>query len=281
MAVFYNQATLFYRDTVTNSNVVAGELTEVLSAEKTAVVSTYTANDVVTYIISLVNTGTVPFQGLTVTDNMGEYGNAIRPLTYVDGSVKLFRNGVLQTAPTVTMEAPLTISGISVPAGGNALLIYSASVNQFAPLDVDGAITNTATITGTGVSTPITVTETITAATEALLTISKSINPSTVSENGQLTYTFIIQNTGNTAASADDQITVTDTFNPTLNPISVTYNGNPWSSPTNYTYEPTSGLFTTVAGQITVPAATYSQNQETGAVTVTPGVTVLTVTGTV
>lgn len=281
MAVFSNQATLYYRNTFTNSNVVTGELTEVLSAAKTAVVGTYTANDVMTYIISLVNTGSVPFQNLTVTDNMGEFGNSVRPLTYVSGSVKLYRNGVLQPDPTVTTESPLVISGISVPAGGNALLIYSASVNQYAPLDDNGTVTNTATIAGPGITTPLTVTETISAAAEAVLTISKAISPSTVSENGQLTYTFIIQNTGNTEATAGDMVIVTDTFNPILNPISVTYNGAQWVSPTNYTYEPTTGLFTTVAGQITVPAATFSQNADTGVVTVTPGVSTLIITGTV
>ena len=37
----------------------------------------------------------------------------------------------------------------------------------------------------------------------------------------------------------------------------------------------------TVAGQITVPAATYTQDPTTGVWTITPGVSILTVTGTV
>ena len=40
------------------------------------------------------------------------------------------------------------------------------------------------------------------------LTISKSLNPTTVTENGQLTYTFVIQNTGNTPTVATDNATI-------------------------------------------------------------------------
>ena len=74
---------------------------------------------------------------------------------------------------------------------------------------------------------------------------------------------------------------VTDTFTPPLRAISVTFNGTAWTEPTNYTYDAATGAFATVPGQITVPAATYVQNSTTSAWTVTPGVSVLTVTGTI
>ena len=45
MAQFTNQAQLSYNDSVTNSNVAVGELLEVLSATKTAVISEYGRND--------------------------------------------------------------------------------------------------------------------------------------------------------------------------------------------------------------------------------------------
>ena len=135
--------------------------------------------------------------------------------------------------------------------------------------------------TGTGLTTDLTADATITAESAPSLTISKSMSPSTVTENGQLTYTFVIQNTGNTAATAADLVTVTDTFNPILNPITVTLDNTTWTALDNYTYEATTGLFTSVPGQITVPAATYTQTATNGTWTVNPGVTVLTVTGTV
>ena len=50
---------------------------------------------------------------------------------------------------------------------------------------------------------------------------------------------------------------------------------------TQYTYDPATGLFATAAGQIPVPAATYTQDPVTGAYTMTPGIATLTVTGTI
>ena len=151
MATFFNQATLSYNDNVTNSNIVTGEIVEVLSAVKTAVVDTYEAGDSITYVISIVNTGAAPFNNLTVTDNLGTYTSgelSLTPLTYVAGSVKYYVNGVLLAAPTVqTAAGTLTFSGINVPAGGNAIIVYKADVNGFAPLTTTGTVENTATIT--------------------------------------------------------------------------------------------------------------------------------------
>ncbi len=283
MATFYNQATLSYSGGIVNSNITTGELVEVLSATKTAVVGEYALNSQVTYAINIVNSGNVAYNNLTITDNLGgyTYGTSILyPMDYVDGSVKYFVNGTLQAAPTVTAGPPLTISGINVPAGGNTTVLYAVQVNNFAPPSQTADIENVATISGSGI-TPITVTESISATTGPILSINKSISPSTVTEAGQLTYTFVIQNMGNAEATVADNVVVTDTFDPALSGISVTYNGTPWTSPANYTYDETTGLFRTVAGAITVPAATYTQNPVTGAWTVDPGVAVITVTGTV
>ena len=78
---------------------------------------------------------------------------------------------------------------------------------------------------------------------------------------------------------ATDSVVVTDVFNPVLEGISVALNGDAWAEGTNYTYDEASGLFATVEGQITVPAATYTRDPETGAVVINPGVSILTVTG--
>ena len=160
------------------------------------------------------------------------------------------------------------------------MLVYETTVNDFAPLTTDGIITNEVTVTGAGI-TPLTAEETITAALGAQLSITKALSPMAVPENGQLTYTFVIQNTGNAPAGAEDNVTVTDAFNPILNNITVTYNGEVWTSPDRYTYDEATGLFRTVPGQITVPAATYAQDPATGEWTVTPGTVTLTVSGTI
>jgi len=282
MAIFYNQAQLTYQNNTINSNIVSAELVEVLSAGKTAVVDTYQSGDTITYIVNLANSGTTAFTGLTVTDNLGAYPvgtMTVTPLDYVDGSLRFYQNGVLQPAPTVAAEDPLTITGVNVPSGGSALLVYEARVNDYAPTDTESSITNTATISGGGLTAPITVSETVNAAVQAALSITKTVCPEVVTENAPLTYTFVIENSGNTATA--DPVVVTDVFDPVLENITVTYNGNTLSTPADYTYDPTTGVFSTVAGVITVPAAVYTQDPATGLFTITPGVSVLRVTGTV
>ena len=284
MPSFTNQATLSYNNITTNSNVVTGQLLEVLSATKTALVDTYSAQDVVTYVVSIRNSGATALTGLTVTDDLGAYsfgGQTLYPLDYLPGSVRLFINGVLQPAPDATTEPPLIISGINIPAGGNAVLVYEALVNQFAPLAEGSAINNTITVTGGGLSTPVTAEETITAASQPQLTISKSLCPATVAENGQLTYTFVIQNSGSQPATVEDSVIVRDVFDPILEGLAVTFDGETWVQGTNYTYNQATGQFATIAGQITVPAATYVQDPVTGLWAIQPGVAVLTVAGTV
>jgi uncharacterized repeat protein (TIGR01451 family) len=283
MATFYNQATLSFNGRLTNSNVTTGEILDTLSATKTAISETYGANDRVVYVINILNSGTSALTALTVTDDLGAYtlgANTLYPLDYVDGSVRYFVNGALETAPAVNPGPPLVISGINIPAGANASIIYEAQTNEFAPFESGATITNTATVTGNGTE-PITVSATVTAANDTTLTIAKAICPAIVTDNGELTYTFIIQNTGNTPANATDDVIITDTFNPIINPISVTYNGAAWAEGKNYTYSETTGEFATLPGQISVPAATSVQDPATGVITVTPGVAVITVTGTV
>lgn len=283
MATFYNQAVLSYNGNTTTSNITTGEIVQVLSATKTAVTEEYSAGDTVTYVVNIINSGATAFTGLTLTDNLGAYAFdalTLVPLTYTAGSLRYFENGVLRPTPAVTDEDPLTVTGISVPAGGNTTIVYEVRTNGFAPLEAGSVITNQATVTGANLS-PITVEETVTAASEPRLTISKSLSPATVTENGRLTYTFVIQNTGSAPAVATDNVVVTDAFNPILGGITVTAGGETWAEGTNYTYDEATGFFATVAGQITVPAATYTRDPATGAIVVTPGVTVLTVTGTV
>lgn len=283
MATFTNYATLSYTGGTTNSNTVTGELLEVLSASKTAVSNDYTAKDDITYVISLINSGTTALTGVTVTDDLGAYTfgtDTLYPLEYNPNSIRYYVNGVLQTAPTVVAGPPMTISGITVPAGGNVTLIYETTVTNTAPLGIEATITNTATVTGTGIVNPLTAVETVAMENRADLSISKAVCPSTVTENGQLTYTFVIQNFGSKEADATDAVVLTDIFDPILNPIAVVFNGTAWSETTNYTYDTATGLFTTSAGQITVPAASYTQNAD-GTWTVTPGTSTLVITGTV
>ena len=283
MPAFYNQATLTYNGTSTQSNTTVGELVATLSITKNNVNQTYTPGERITYVVNLINSGATAMTGITLTDDLGAYtfgADTRTPLTYVPNTLLYYVNGVLQTTPTVTAGPPLTVTGLAVPAGGNIAVVYQADVNGYATPTAGATVTNTATVTGTGITTPLTATSTTTVNDAPRLTVTKSLSPTTVAENGQLTYTFTIQNYGNTETLATDTTTLTDTFNPILNPITVTYNGAAWAT-SNYTYDTATGVFTTTAGAITVPAATATQNEATGAWTVTPGTTILTVSGTV
>lgn len=284
MATFYNQATLSYNGNTLASNVTTGEFLEALSATKVASGEQYQLNEPVTYVVNVKNSSQALLSGVTVTDDLGAYTYGtlnLVPLDYEDGSVLLFIDGTLQAAPTITPGPPLVISGIRLPAGSTATIVYRARVNRFAPLGTAESITNTATITAEGLTTSQEVSEVITPASTPLLSIEKSLSPTVVTDNGQITYTFTLKNTGSAPLSAPSDAVITDTFSPVLDPISVTFNDTSWTENTEYTYSNVTGQFSTVAGNITVPAATYTRGPDTGAVIVTPGISTLVITGTI
>lgn len=277
---FTNQAQLSYQNTVISSNVVVGEITEVLSVTKAAVQEQYTAGEHVTYVVNLINSGTTVLTDLTLTDDLGSFTDETGtyvPLSYSEGTLLVFINGVAQPAPTVTQTDPLTVTGLTVPAGGETTLVYEANVNGYASPTADSEITNTATLTGGGIG-PTSASATVGVANGPILSIEKSVAPIPVSENGTVTYTFLILNRGNAEATAADNLSVTDTFAPVLSDLTVSYNGTARAVGTNYTYDGSTGLFTTVPGQITVPAATFTREAD-GSWIAVPGTAVVTVSG--
>ena len=153
MASFTNMATLSYNGSQINSNVVTGELRDALTITKTAVSGGYRPGDTVTYVVTLSNTGTAALTGLTLTDDLGgstAAAGTVYPLAYVPGSVLYYNGGTAQPAPTVTAGPPMTVTGVTVPAGGNATLVYQARVTEFAAPGVEGEIRNTVTASGGG-----------------------------------------------------------------------------------------------------------------------------------
>ena len=283
MATFTNQATLIYNGQTTTSNVTTGELLSGLILTKSAITTSYDRDGRVAYIVTIANTGAA-ITNATLTDDLGAYAfgaGTLYPLTCVPGSLLFYQNGTLTTGPVAAGGPPLTITGIDIPAGGNVQLIYEAEVNEYAPLTAGSTLTNTATISGGGIADPLSDTATVTVDEDVALTIAKAICPSTVSDNGTLTYTFIIQNLGNEEVVATDNLVVQDIFNPILNPITVTYNGTVWTENVEYTYDDATGSFASLPGNIAVPAATYTQNPVTGVFSTVPGVAIITISGTV
>ncbi|MBP3321098.1 MAG: hypothetical protein J6M12_01980 [Clostridia bacterium] len=279
MAIFTNQARLTYNGQSVNSNVTTGEIIEVLSMSKVALDDSYRVGDTIVYAVSILNAGTADFQGLALLDDLGGYdfgGSTLYPLSYVDGSLKYYVNGVLQATPVLSAGPPLNISGITVPAGGNAMLLYEVEVGELAPPSEGSLITNTATLSGGGLSTPVTASAQIGADGSARLSITKSLSPSSVAENGRLTYTFVIENSGSQATVAIDDLTLIDIFDPVLSDLTVTLDGVPFTA---YSYDQASGTFTTTPGSITVPGATFVQDPLNGQWQTDPGAVVLVVSG--
>ena len=278
MAQFTNQAQLTYGNVVASSNIVVGEVISSISATKTALKETYTQASDIAYIVSIVNSGTTALTDLTVNDNLGQYPfgiGTLTPLDYISGTLRYFVNGILQPTPTIDTTNGLIVTGISVPAGGTALLVYETTTNAYAPIGEGGEITNEVVITGDCGNT--TANETVTAETSPQITITKSVCPIPVSCGDTVTYTFLLQNFGAVPLTAADNAVVSDVFNPILTGVTASLNG----AAVAFTYDETTGEFATVPGAVTVPAATITQDLTTGVWTVTPGSATLIVKGTI
>ena len=152
MATFYNQATLTFDGKTLTSNQTEGEVVTRVTLTKTAVSSDYGPDENIVYAITLVNTDDTAKTNVTVADNLGMFkpaaGPEIVPLSYVGGSVLYYQNGILQSSPSVSAGPPLVISGITIPAGGNVIILYEVKANEYAPRGENATITNSVEATG-------------------------------------------------------------------------------------------------------------------------------------
>lgn len=350
MPAFYNFATLRYGGETIQSNTVRGELEDAYGIELSAVPERYRPGERIAYAATLTNSSAIDARELTLTDDLGAYAfgaGTLVPLSYVDGSVRYFVNGELQPAPEAQVGADGSIAfrGIRIPANGDAALVYSAEVNERAPLGPGALISSTARLDrgdgaanaapGAGAAQmgaaqagaaqtgapqmgtvqagaaqmgaaqmgmnanrmalgqpaardaqqggsgalPVFASEEIHPESEARLSFSKRLSPDTVSAGEPLTYTLTVENLGATPVPAEDGAVITDVFNPVLDITSVRYNGAAWGAD-SYSYDPATGAFTTVAGRLEVPAATFAQDAQSGVWRATPGTAVLEITGT-
>lgn len=283
MPTFSNQATLSYSAGTVSSNIITGELISSISLIKTALTSSYAPGEVISYAVSIINNGASDFTGLSLNDDLGKYTLGtleFTPLTYVENSAQLFINGQPQSAPAVTLDDGLVISGVDVPAGGSAMVIYSARANEYAP-PCSGTIVNTVSLDEECICANASDSAEVESISEPRLSILKQMCPCAVSSCAEpVSFTFTISNTGCSPALANANVVITDTFDPPITISSVTFNGIAWTEGASYTYDDVTGEFATVAGLVTVPAATYTQNVQTGVWSSQPGESVLVISGT-
>lgn len=287
MATIENFATVSYTSggvTETKvSNLAEIGLESAISFTKTTLGETYGEDEVVTYILSMTNTSTSAITNVSITDDLGTFvfGTLeLTPLTYAPPALLLIDGQDVSAQLTVdtATAGSLVFSFPTLPAGATANIVYRAAVNEYAPLDVEAGITNTATLTSDSDCADGTASATITAVSAANVSVFKQMSPNPVICGDTVTYTIRIYNYGNIAA---ENVVLTDTFNPAPTNITVSRDGT--LLPANeYSY--VDGTLTVPTGTTTavsVPAATFVRDATTGIVTVTPGMVEYTITGTI
>ena len=285
MATIENFATVSYTSggvTETKvSNLAEIGLESAISFAKTTLGDTYSEDSVITYILSITNTSANTVSNIRITDDLGSFvfGTIeLTPLGYTAPALLLIDGQDVSAQLIVddTTAGSLVFSFPTLPAGATANVVYRASVNEFAPLDLNSAIVNTATLTSDSDCADGSASATVTAASAANVSVFKQMAPNPVVCGDVVTYTIRIYNYGNIPA---EDVVLTDTFNPAPDTITVSKDGVLLGG-SEYSY--VGGTLTTPVGTgtpVSVPAATFTRDSETGILNVTPGVVEYVITG--
>ena len=285
MATIENFATVSYTSggvTETKvSNLAEIGLESAISFAKATLGDTYSEDSVITYILSITNTSANTVSNIKITDDLGSFvfGTIeLTPLGYTAPALLLIDGQDVSSQLTVddTTAGSLVFSFPTLPAGATANVVYRASVNEFAPLDLNSAIVNTATLTSDSDCADGSASATVTAASAANVSVFKQMAPNPVVCGDVVTYTIRIYNYGNIPA---EDVVLTDTFNPAPDTITVSKDGVVLGG-SEYSY--VGGTLTTPVGTgtpVSVPAATFTRDSETGILNVTPGVVEYVITG--
>ena len=283
MPTIENFATVRYTSggvpVTTVSNIAQIDLASSVTFNKRTVGNAYSEGDLVTYIMTVSNTSSNPLNTVSITDNLGTFTyqtGELTPLTYVGPAILLVdgqdASANLTTDSSVPSQLVFTIPALA--AGATANIIYTARVNEFAPLELDSTIVNDATLTTDSDCADGNATATVTVAPAADVSIFKQMSPNPVVCGDTVTYTIRLYNYGNIAA---ENVQLTDVFDPIPANITVSRNGVLLDG-TAYIYE--NGTLTVPAtASETIPAATFTRDATTGEVVVTPGTVEYVITG--
>lgn len=293
MAIITNFGTMNYNSGGTqatlNSNIVTTTLNVDYSSEmlKSAFPTEFSISDRIKYQVFFKNTSTGTFINPVVTDNLGTTSTvpAITPQSYEAGSVSAFlynENGTAVTPLAVTENigtdsVSFNITG-NIPAGYTMILNYETLINGNLGADVT-SITNTATLTAetNTQATAAVYTDSASATiTRRTISIVKSASAGTVNPGDPLTYTFTLSNIGTdevTINNITDQLPENfrtgNTITAVIGTTPVTYTNG-----TDYTVSESNLLVIQPAATstpLTIPAASGN----------VPGVTTITISGTI
>ena len=287
MAIIENFATINYTsdgisETVT-SNVAEVGLNSAITLTKYVLGDTYSEDSVLTYMLSITNTSSSAITGISIADNLGTFASGtleLTPLNYTAPALLLIDGIDNSTQLTIndTESNEVVFSFPSLPSGSTANIVYRATVNEYAPLAIDSEITNIAVLTSESDCAEGTASVTVTVERSANVSVFKQMSPNPVICGDTVTYTIRIYNYGNIPA---ENVQLIDNFDPAPTNITVSLNGT--LLPGNeYSY--VNGTLTTPVGTgtpVTVPAATFTADPNTGVVTVIPGIAEYVITGTI
>ncbi len=251
-----------------NTSVVTLREANGLIIEKSAQVQTYAPGSIITYVITIQNTGTNDFSGVRVTDDLSGQGY----IYYVLGSAILYYNGLAE-APEIVSTEPLVFTLPPLSAGDSMVLSYSSQVAFDLSPSVN-SISNTATAIGYTSSGEVSnySISTIIRSEAANISITKTSSESTVSVDQSFNYYITLTNSGDSIANVSS---ITDDFPEdfVINNVSLKIGSGPNTMLLSSDYTINANNMLTVPSAtgptITVPASSSSGN----------GTTVLTVNG--
>lgn len=166
-------------ESLVNVSILPGE--DILLFAKEVLETTADVNDILTYKVTITNTGLTTINNYTVEDILPS------DIEYEADSLTL--NGVAQTNPT-NNTINLNINGLT--PGNSFEIIYKALVKTF-PTSADRSITNTATLKD-GAGEVYSTMQATTIINLPVLEIDKRVNTTIINVTGELTYTIEVKN---------------------------------------------------------------------------------------
>ncbi len=263
------------------SNAAKPALAPPLAVEKTSLAAEYRRDSAITFILTVANNGRSLLSDLEVEDDLAAYvlpgPLSVLPLDYV-GPARLYINGafVSELKAEETEEGSVFFTIPSLGAGENAMILYQARVNAYAPLDTGAVLTNDSSFMTEDMEEALYASYTLRSEDYADVRVLKSLSPHPAIPGGPLTISYFLYNYGNREATG---VILRDALEQPMTGLSLKVNGDTVDP---LEYEETEGALTIpregASLSLTVPAAAFLQG-EGGLVHIDPGVTVVTVSG--